>query len=349
MRHLQTSAAGLLILITFSCSVAKAQQNNAVLYMEKINREMNAIMIDSWDYTSEVAHGKSARKAEAKRRNLVITSKLAMNRVSNMGEFNGSTQFRDSVVEFLRINYLVLKEDYDKIVNMEDIAEQSYDLMEAYLLAKELAGEKLDSASDRMQEQQKIFAAANNINLVENKDKMAKKMEKAGDVIKHYNAVYLIFFKSYKQEAYMMDAISKKDVGAMEQNKNALAATSSDGLARLNSVVQYKNDRSMIFAAKNALDFYQAEASTKMGNIIDFYIWKENFEKIRSALEAKPKQDRTNEDITQYNDAVNEFNKRLNILNKLYKDLNADRERVLDNWDRTAKHFMDSHIPKYKP
>ena len=37
-----------------------------------------------------------------------------------MKAFDGSTTYRDSVVSFLNINYYVLKEDYAKIVDMEE-------------------------------------------------------------------------------------------------------------------------------------------------------------------------------------------------------------------------------------
>lgn len=75
------------------------------------------------------------------------------------------------------MTYTVLKEDFDKILDMEDIAEQSYDFMEVYVLAKELA---------------------NNITLVEGEmDKKSQKINKASNVLEYYNDVYLIFFKSY--------------------------------------------------------------------------------------------------------------------------------------------------------
>jgi len=348
MKYVYSSLAGILMFSTVFSTSLKAQQNKAVQYMEKINKEMNAIMVDSWDYTSEVAHGKSARKVETKRKDLVRTSKLAMDRVSKMDAFGGSSQYRDSVVSFLRINYIVLKEDYEKILNMEEIAEQSYDRMEAYLLAQELANEKLDSASDRMIEQQRLFAANNNINLLANKDKVAKKLEKAGGVIRHYHEVYLIFFKCYKQEAYLIDAMNKKDINAMEQNKNALMAASADGLEKLKSVAPYKKDKSLIFAGKSALEFYQMEASEKMGNIIDFFMQKEKFAKIKSSIDSKSQSSRTKEDVRQYNDALSEFNSHLNNFNKLNDYLNRSRTGILNNWNNSAKSFLDKQIPKYK-
>ena len=240
----------LLIIILFSFTV-KAQPNKALAYMEKINHEIRAIMTDTWDYTSEVAHGKNARRVEVKRKELVRTSKQAMEKVSKMDGFEGNTEYRDSVVSYLRINYLVLNEDYEKILDLEEIAEQSYDNMEAYLLTQQLANEKLDAADDTRQEQEKKFAAEHHINLVESNDKLSRKLEKAGDVFKSYNAAYLVFFKVYKQDAYFWEAVNKKDINAMEQNKNALASLANDALVKVKVLLPYKMDKSLIFACKS--------------------------------------------------------------------------------------------------
>ncbi len=348
MRHLKLSSAGVIFLLFVLTPSLVAQKSKALMYMEKINREMDAITADSWEYTSEVAHGKNARKVETKRRELVRTSKMAMEKVGRMDAFEGSTQFRDSMVSYLRIHYLVLNEDYEKILNMEEIAEQSYDRMEAYLLAKELADDKLDEAGERMQEQQKQFAAANNINLLTSTDKVTIKLEKAGEVMKHYNVVYLIFFKCFKQEAYLIDASNKKDINAMEQNKNALISASEEGLDKLKGVPAYKGDKSLVYACKSCLDFYHQEASVKMDGVIDFYLQDENFKKLKASFDLKPQKERTNADVSEYNDAVKELNRKLNAFNKQNDGMNKARTGALNDWDRTAKNFLDKHIPKYK-
>ncbi len=336
-----------LIIVALFIKTADAQ-NEAVQYMESINKELNAIMTDTWDYTSAVAHGKTARKVETKRKDLLKTSMLAKNRIARMKDFEGDSRFRDTVLSFLTINYNVLNQDYAKIVDMEEIAEQSYDAMEAYLLAQEKADEKLNSAGDRMQAEQKAFALKNNINLLENKDKVAKKLESAGSVIKYYNEVYLIFFKSFKQEAYLIDAMNRGDVNAMEQNKNALITTSAEGLEKLAKIQPFKGDASLKTACKNMLEFYKTEASTKMGEIIDFYLKKENFDKIQKAMDAKPQNKRTKEDVDQYNKSAADMNAVLNKFNTTNNDLNKNRSNFLDKWNSAATNFMDKHVPKYK-
>ncbi|HEY0031317.1 MAG TPA: hypothetical protein VGC65_11200 [Bacteroidia bacterium] len=335
------------ITMFLTANVAKSQ-NKAVEYMNDISKELTAIMTDTWDYTSAVAHGKTARKIDNKRKELIKTSQLAKNRISRMPAFEGDKAYRDSVVAFLTINNNVLTQDYEKIVNMEEIAEQSYDMMEAYLLAQEKADERLHTASERMLEAQKNFAEKNNINLLENKDKVAKKLESAGDVIKYYNEVYLIFFKSYKQEAYLMDAMNRSDLNAMEQNKNALAATAAEGLEKLAKIQPFKGDANLKAACKNMLDFYKDEANNKMPGIVDFYMKKEKLDKVKTAFDAKPQAKRTKEDIDQYNAAVNDMNSGLNKYNSNNDALNKNRSNLLDKWNTGASKFMDSHVPKYK-
>lgn len=347
MKKIKPVILSLLCISLFTVSTSKAQKE-AVQYIENINKELNSLMTDTWDYTSAVAHGKTARKIDNRRKDLIKTSKQAKNNVSRMPAFEGDAAFRDSVVAYLDINYSVLTHDYEKIVDMEDIAEQSYDMMEAYLLAQEKADERLNLASDRMQEAQKKFAAKNNINLLENKDKVAKKLESAGDVMKYYNEVYLIFFKSYKQEAYLIDAMNKNDVNAMEQNKNALLSTSNEGLDKLSKIQPFKGDANLKAACKNMLDFYKDEASSKMPDIIDFYMKKEKFDKIKTAFDAKSQSSRTKEDVDQYNTAANDMNASSNKYNSNNDALNKNRTNLLNKWNDAAAKFMDVHVPKYK-
>ena len=146
-----------------------------------------------------------------------------------MGPWKGDKALRDTTVAYLKILNTVFNEDYGKIVNMEEIAEQSYDAMEAYILAQEKAYEKLHEASQKQHAIQKQFAAKNNINLIEGESEVSNKSKTAGDVIHHCNDVYLVFFKCHKQEAYLIDAINKKNLVSIEQSLNSLGKFAEDG------------------------------------------------------------------------------------------------------------------------
>ncbi|MBK6634749.1 MAG: hypothetical protein IPG38_10895 [Chitinophagaceae bacterium] len=129
----------------------------------------------------------------------------------------------------------MLNEDYSTLINMEEIAEQSYDDMEAYMMAQEMVDKKLDEGNDKMKLATETFAAKNNITLTKESSVLADKMKQVGETNKYYNAIYLIFFKAYKQEGYMMEAVSKNNITGIEQNKNALLKYAQEGLEKLKS------------------------------------------------------------------------------------------------------------------
>lgn len=336
-----------LVLVACSITFGYTQTYEALTYLETIGNEFYEISHSSMSYTSAASHGKSARKVDKRRTDLINTIKVAEAKIRKMKPFAGDASFRDSVVAYLVLDRIVMTEDYGKILNMEEIAEQSYDDMEAYLLAKERAEEKLETAYDRVSEQQKLFAFKNNIKIVEGTSKLSRKLEKSGKVLNYYNKIYLLFFKSYKNEAYLMDAVSRKDISAMEQTKNALLASAEQDLGKIGPLPAFNGDNTIKTACQQLLAFYKMEASQKIQEVINFQLKKENYDKMREALEAKRPADRTKQDVDNFNKMVKEYNDSVNKINAMHNDLNKKRADSLEKWNNASENFLDKHIPKY--
>jgi hypothetical protein len=342
-----------LSLLVFFLFTLVAQSNAqkfdvAVEYLSYINDQHRGIMSDYLSYSSAVAHGKSARKVENRRQTLMSGVKDATKKVSAMPPFKGDKSLRDSTVSFLKFFYLVLNDDYGKILNMEEIAEQSYDAMEAYLLAQEIAGQKLKEADDRVELVVKEFAAKNNITLNNSgNDQLVKKFEAASEANAYYRVLYLIFFKSNKQDLYLMEALGNKNVNALEQNMNTLNTYADEGLKKLDTIKAFKGDRTLINSCRQALQFYKNEAA-KMSVASAYLLKEENFNKVKKAFDSKKESDRKQEDVDTFNKAVNEFNKAVNEFNAVNNQLNSGRSNAVDNWNKTVAAFLEKHVPKYK-
>ena len=336
------------ILFTFSSAESFSQNfKDAGTYFEYVGKEFKQISNDMWDYTSASAHGKRAKTVGNKRKELVSQINTSMSKIKSMPAFNGTTSYRDSTVSFLNLNRLVLNEDYAKIVDMEEVAEESYDAMEAYMLAKEKADDKLKAAGDMIDSEEHKFAADNNITLVESKDKIGKKLEEAGKVYKYTNPIYLIFFKSYKQEMYLINAQNKGDVSGMEQNKNALMQDAKEGKKKLEAIKDYKGDLTLKVACKNMLDFYESEAK-KYDDISNYFMTKEKVEKIKTSFDAKKDKEKTKSDVDQYNAAANEFNAANKKYNTTNQDLNQSRSKLVDEYNNASLKLTDKFVPKRK-
>src|SRR5687767_3852496 len=334
----------LLPLIFFKPFNAAAQYENAGEYMSHISNANSILTAKYLVYLSAVSHGKSARKVEKRRMEVLKAINDTRYDIMGMGSFKGDRTLKDTTVAYLKILNSVFNEDYGKIVNMEEIAEQSYDAMEAYLLAQEKANEKLNQAAKKQHDMQKQFADKHGVNLIEGESELEAKMELASKVMGHYNEVYLIFFKCHKQEAYLLEAVNKNNINAIEQNINSLQSCTEAGLDKLKELKGYNNDATVIVAARNMLYFFRDEVK-KSPAMTDFYLKQENFLKLKKQFEAKSGSQRTQADIDKFNNAVNDINAAGKAFNDVNNELNKRRSKELEDWNKAVKRYMDTYMP----
>jgi hypothetical protein len=282
-----------------------------------------------------------------KRRNEVISSiREAIREAGKLRPYQGDASLRDAYKQAWTMHLNIFVEDYHKVMDMEEIAERSYDAMEQYLLIQEKAREKMNLESNKLDVAYKAFAAKNNIRLVDNgPSKLGRKLEKTGRVNKYMSDLFLIYFKSNVQEKLVIEALNKDDLNALEQSKASLAKYSAEGLSRLDTIKPFDGDGSLINACRKVLEFQKEEAG-KLGVYSDFLMKKQEFEKAKKAFDIKSDAQRTQKDIDQFNTAVNSFNRTVAEFNKVNEALNSSRERVHTGWEDSRKRFMDRHIPK---
>jgi vacuolar-type H+-ATPase subunit I/STV1 len=335
-----------IVLLCFFLSVYGFSQT-AVQYMDIIGKEFKKISEETWDYTRAMAHGKKGKQIENRRRDMLNANRNALNKIKNMKAFDGDASYRDSTARYLELSYLVLNNDYSKIVDMEEISEQSYDAMEAYMMAQQKANDKLEVAFDVASQAQQDFAKKNNIVLHDNESKTEEKLEKASEIFKFYNSVYLIFFKPFKQEAYLIDAQNKSDINAMKQNQEALSKLSKEAKEKLKTLELYKGNTTLKSACMDLMDFYIFEADTKVPQLVDFFLKKEKFEKLKTAMEKKGSNSSKSE-VDEYNKAIDEFNKAGSNFNNINNELNNKRAGFLNTWNNSVAKFLDRNVSKKK-
>jgi hypothetical protein len=324
-----------------------AQENKKALdYLNIFSIQYKKMEKEAWDYTSSFAHGRNARKIERERQNLARTIETASGTLRRMPGFENDPSLRDSVISFLEIYSKVINGDYAQIVNLEEVAEQSYDAMEAYLLASERAGQKLDIASKNASLQFSIFAKKNNINLVEDKDELSRKLNASSIAINYYNKLYLVFYKPYKQEAYLFDAFSKEDINSIEQNRNSLIDLSKESLAKLLQIGSLKGDNSLNAACKRALTFYKDEAESKIPAITDFLLVKKDYIEMMALYKSKDRMFMSDEETKKYNKSIDLYNKSLTKYNSATRIMNQGRSSVISAWNNSIDNFMNIHVPK---
>lgn len=328
----------------FLAFIASSQSiKTASDYLSFFNSQDNLISQKYLSYMSESAHGSKLRKLEQKRKELLNTLHAAQNNATRLKPFNGDTLLKKNYETYITMLNSIFNEDYGKIVDLEEIAEQSYDKMEAYLMAQELADQKLDEAMNRFKTAFEKFAADNSITLVHHEDKLSQKLGKIGKTSQYYHRIYLIFFKVYKQEAYLTDAVQRKDVNAIEQNRTTLLKYVAEAQAKLDTAKPFNRDQSLLMAAKKFNQFCKSEGE-KMTAVTEYLLKADEFEKLRKVFEADG--DRSKAEVDNYNQSVKNINKLIDTNNQQMQALNKGRSQALDGWNNSVKEFFESYIPK---
>ena len=348
MRKLLTA----FLLIAFSSLIitqrTQAQSfEHAGQYMDYIGKANEKITVMYLTYLSAVGHNKSLRKVEKRREELINNIMNTRLDIMGMPAWKGDRSYKDTTAAYLQLLYHVFNEDFRKIMNMEEIAEQSYDAMEAYMMAQELAQKKLGEANEKLNRTQKDFAKRHEVKIIDGESELERKSKEASALMKHYSDVYLIFFKAFHQEGYVMDALAKNNLTALEQSKNALLKYANEGQAKLRTMNGYNNDPTLIAVCRDILTFFETEAN-KLSYATDFLMKQDAFAKMKKSFESKPAAQRTKKDVDEFNKGVNDINFAVNTYNSTNNQLNNERNRVLNNWNNAVKKYLDTYMPVQK-
>lgn len=212
-----------LLLLSFSISQVNAQNtDDPGGYISAINNAQVDMDKTYMAYVSAAAHSSRKRKIEKMRQQAVESISNCKVKIMELPLYKGDNTLRKGSIAYVDLLYKVFNDDYAHIVNMEDLAEQSFDEMQLYLLLQEKTSDTLKVASERMNQAVNDFAAKYNVKLVDSKSELGEKMDEAGKITKYRNKVYLLFFKCNWQDGQLNEAIGKKNLATIEQARNAL-------------------------------------------------------------------------------------------------------------------------------
>jgi len=297
-------------------------------------------------YMSAAAHIHRKRKIEKMRMQALESIEKSLGATGELPYYKGDNSLRKSSMDYIKFCYSVFNDDYSKIVNMEEIAEQSYDAMEAFLLLQEKTEEKIKQANAQMNDAEKAFAAKYNVNLVDQKDELDEKMIQANKLTAYTNKLYLIFFKCYWEDGEIVKAMNTGKITSMEQARTSLIKFANEGLQTLDTLKNFQGDPALANSCKMVLNFYKKMGENDLPKQMDYFLKKENFEKIKKAFEGKSNPSKA--EVDAYNSAVKDLNNSMNSFNELVKNTNDRRNEVLNDWNNSEKTFSDSHMPYYK-
>ncbi|SHG10596.1 hypothetical protein SAMN05443549_10266 [Flavobacterium fluvii] len=334
-------------LFFFLATISNAQEfKTPVDYLNYIGKETEIITRSTWKYTTTVAHTKNARRIDATRKSLVKSIQNASKKIETLKDgYKGDVEYKNQMLAYLSISEKQINQEYEKIINMQEVAEQSYDYMEAYIMARDLVNEKINAEVEKLNANQKIFANKYNIQIGEDTSELAKKMKISNEVFENHTQLYLIFFKVNFTELGLLKAIENNDMSGIQQNSNALEQYANEGLEKLKTFKAYKNDMSLVLATKKSLEFSKKEALELSPSVVSFMMLNQKFQESKKTMDSKSASSRSKEEIDNFNKLVNEVNKEVGNYNKTLNKFNTERSNTINNWTVTGENFIAKYVP----
>lgn len=335
------------LLFFATINLAAQEFKSPVDYLSYLGKEQQAIARSTWKYTSAVAHSTSARRIDATRKQLVKSIQTSSKKIEALKNgYKGDVEFRDKVLSYLYFAEKNINEEYSKIIDLQDVAQQSYDYMEAYIMTRDLVNKKLDDELEKVKLAQQQFADKYNIQLSSEESELGRKIKLSNEVFDYHSVLYLVFFKVNITDVNLSNAILKKDLGAIEQNASALSKYSNEGLEKIKSIPAYNKDSSLLDEVKNALLFYKQTADEFTPKVVSYLMFYDKFENAKKTMEAKPESNRTMEEVENYNAMVKQVNKEIANFNKLTNANSQEKTNILNGWNTTADEFIARHVPQ---
>lgn len=314
--------------------------NTISLYQDQISKSFLS-------FESAIVYSKSAKKVENKRRDLIESVINVKNKILSMSCPEQDCSLKDSMISNLTLYYYVLNSEYDRIIDMEEVSFQSYDLMETYLRARIKANEKIRIASDNLEVVLKDFATRHGVSLVKRNDFLVRQIERINNANDVYNIVYLMLFKSFKQEENLINALNKKDYNNAELSRNLLVQFSTDGLNNIDTVRCFQNDRSLIGSCKRSLEFYKLEAQKNFCVTIDFLKKQEVYDNLKKTVGSKDPMFRSKDESEHYSQSIKDYNDAMIQYKVNGKPLDQQRKAHSDDWNNTVLSFFERYVPRF--
>ena len=122
-----------LLVLTLATRAQTLNLENPGDYITSVTRARGDMDTKYMQYLSATAHSRRARKVEKLRQEVMDNITESRYKTTDLPMYKGDNSLRKGSIDYIQLCYIVFSEDYKKIVNMEELAEQSVDEMQAYL------------------------------------------------------------------------------------------------------------------------------------------------------------------------------------------------------------------------
>jgi len=313
-------------------------------YLETVATEYYKVTVGTWKYVKEGKNSGEVKPLELTRKKLISETQSAINKLKDIGTWEGDATFSDAVMRHYETTLKVLQHGYPLLMDLGVYKDKSAFEMQKYINKEKKLRDDLLRTNKVAAQAQEDFTISHKINTNADNSGLVKRMEKAGKAYDYYDKIFMFNFESTKLDAELVEVLKTKDVKKIEVVRLKLLKSSKEGLAQIKVVGPHGSDNRMMMPTKQLLEFYKKEAQELVPSQIEFFNAKTHFE--NHAKEMKAKKKRTKQDVDKFKNEMKELKAKTELYNRENHKMNARRTYVVNVWNNDAKNFIDINVPE---
>ena len=317
--------------------------NDAISYYVSVVKPLVEIKQAQYEYVKNMVKFRRVQTIEKSRQLLLKKIQSYFELIGLAPAFQGDSTFKLELIQYFNVSYSVLKGDFDKILNMEQINAQTTDQEEAHELAIDKAIEKQNESFSALKKVEGGFFKKYQIDAADENDELTLKIERANKAIAYYDTISKVFNKANRQKIYATQDYNNKDLVSLEQHTSILLAYAQDGMQKLARKQGFEGDDGLLTIAKKAMEFYKKEGETVIPVMVEFFMKSDNIDKTKKKFDAIKQEDRKKEDIDEFNKEVDLFNKAIKEINSLNSESDKTHKKIVDEWNNEMRKFFEKH------
>jgi hypothetical protein len=288
--------------IYFVGSLTAQEFSTPVQYFDYLNNEHNQLAAKNLEYVQYSVHSEDVQEVESKRMEVIDQLGKAILKVGTLPPYKEDDTMRKELLTVLKMYLESFEIEFTEINMLKSESSESYESMQKYLEAQDVAEKKLAKAADQFQAAQREFAQKNNIKLIQAEEN--SEINQINKVNAYYRVVFMKYFRISKLNAAFTDAMNEKDVDNMQKARLQLLEATREELKKLRLFPDFNGDTEFRQAGINYVEFHKDLAEGDYNKMITI-MKKENV---------------SQEDVDTYNEIINRINTKTNDLNNAYNN-----------------------------
>jgi hypothetical protein len=288
-------------------------------YNNFIVNEQLVLLKKNLRYISKAAHSENERKIEARRMDVVEQNKIAVSKLQHLPAYKGNTELRNKALAAFQTTLNVYMADYKQVNALASGRNASFEAMQQYFAAQEVADKKLIAAGDSVNEAQKRFAKQFGLSIETSREtlKLSEYTRKVTEVNEYQHLVFLPFFRLQKVTDKLTTALNAQDAVAFDAARVLVAAEAEKTATELSALPAFRGkDAGYRNAARDVANMYVLLCGNQFLQVTELLRKKDTLNKVEAQT---------------INGHINTFN--------------TQNQKYTEAYNRGQSAFLDTYVP----